>query len=58
MINGLLTHAGQWPHVAKALSSYGVECVACDYRCYGKSTGRQDHFYNVDILEDDHAKFF
>ena len=32
MINGLLSNAWSWAHVAKKLAEHGIECVACDYR--------------------------
>ena len=51
------SYAGSFTHMAEKFAAEGIESVACDYRCYGKSTGERGNFDNVDKLVNDHAFF-
>ena len=51
------SYSGSFANIAEKFAEAGIECVACDYRCYAKSTGEKGNFDNVEKLVNDHAFF-
>ena len=56
--HGLNSHSGSFGLIAQKLAEAGLEAVAMDIRCYGKSQGIKRGQYNsTDTLISDNVKF-